>query len=92
MAFMEFNTEVILALIKVKKAYLVQEIKTTAANADDSLMLAVELYDKCEGSAKLLFASMEAQSEYLFQGKGIEILQLLIDRFGCISVETTRKL
>jgi len=37
-------------------------------------MLALELYDKCEGSAKLLFASFEAQSEYLFKGKGIEML------------------
>lgn len=81
----EFNTKVILALIKVKKAYLVQEPKTTPANDKDSLMLALELYDKCEGAAKFIFASFEAQKERLCQGKGIEMHQLLMDRFWQIN-------
>eukprot|EP00590_Aulacoseira_subarctica_P007320 CAMPEP_0172432806 /NCGR_PEP_ID=MMETSP1064-20121228/65039_1 /TAXON_ID=202472 /ORGANISM="Aulacoseira subarctica , Strain CCAP 1002/5" /LENGTH=198 /DNA_ID=CAMNT_0013180357 /DNA_START=716 /DNA_END=1309 /DNA_ORIENTATION=- len=66
MSCTEFNTKVVLALIKVKKAYFVREKCTTQENAQDSLMLAIELYDKCEGSAKLLFASLEAQKEYLW--------------------------
>ena len=68
------------------------ETATNSANAEASYMLACELFNVLFGAAKIPFASMEAQRHDIFRGLSIEMLQVLAEKFGCMSMEMTHKL
>ena len=69
--------------------YLLNKPHTTPSNAKHSKTLALELYDKCEGAAKLPFDNLSATRDLVLPGKGIEILRLLANKFGFISQGVT---
>jgi hypothetical protein len=91
MTFQSFSTKILIALMEHDMAYLLTEASTTTANAKHSRKLALELFDKVEGAAKLPFSSLEAQKDLLMQGRGIEMLRILAAKFGSLSMETVRK-
>jgi hypothetical protein len=69
------------ALIECDLAYLLREHSTTAANATHSKELMIELFKKLQGTAISLFNSMKAQRYYLEGGRGIEMIQALVNKF-----------
>jgi hypothetical protein len=92
MPYTEFHTKVLLSLIRIKHAHLLYDSCTTPENAAACSLLAVELFNKCKGSDKLVFASLKARKGLVFKGKGIEMLQLLCNHFGLISDDGARNL
>ena len=92
MKFLHFSSKILVALMKKNKGYLLYETETTPQNQKDSLMLALELYDKVRGSARLPFSSLQAQHDLLLPGKGVEMPRILANKFHKVTTASIRKL
>ncbi len=81
MSWNTFAMKLHATLIECDMAYLLRESETNAFNAHHSKELMIELYKKLQGSALQFFTSMSAQRYYMEQGRSIEMLRFLVNKF-----------
>ena len=84
MSFQTWYAEVFIALQHKKLAYLLQEPCTTPANADDSMVLALEIFDKIRGAAITTFDNLDFEGKFFHSSWGIDMLKVLANKFRAL--------
>ena len=87
MKWSEFFSKIATVLHKHKMEHLLFSLTTDVSNQEHSSKLCYKLYEKLSGSALAPFNSLDAHSDYLQGGHGVEMIHALCHKFNSLMFE-----